>query len=270
MPIIHSIVLGIVQGLTEFLPISSSGHLIFIPKLLGWPDQGIVFDLIVHLGTLAAVVLYLRSTIGEIFSSFFNTGSHHDANRRLGWLAIASAIPAGIVGLFAGDWIEAMFRSPISVAVNLMFWGLILWLADLANQARHTMGKTRPLSLLNLKDSILIGLAQILALFPGVSRSGITITAGLASNLDRRAATRFSFLMSIPIIAAAGGSQVLKIIEYGLNGTGSGALAIGFISALIGGLFALWSLEKIIERWNFRPFAIYRVAVGIIILLVLL
>lgn len=270
MPIIHSVVLGIVQGLTEFLPISSSGHLIFIPKLLGWPDQGVVFDLIVHLGSLVAVVFYLRATIGEIFLSFFKQGSHHDSSRRLGWLALASAIPAGIVGLFAGDWIESTFRSPISVAVNLMFWGLILWLADFANHARHTMGRTKPLSLITLKNSLIIGTAQILALFPGVSRSGITITAGLASNLDRRAATRFSFLMSIPIIAAAGGSQLLKIFESGLNGTGGTALAVGFIASLLGALFALWSLEKIIERWSFRPFAIYRVVIGILILVILL
>jgi len=270
MPILHAIILGIVQGITEFLPISSSGHLIFIPKLLGWPDQGVVFDLIVHLGSLAAVIFYLRSTVGEIFISFFKRGSHHDSSRRLGWLAIASAIPAGIVGLFAGDWIEATFRSPISVAINLMLWGLILWLADLANHARQTMGKTRPLSLISLRDTFVIGLAQILALFPGVSRSGITITAGLASSLDRRAATRFSFLMSIPIIAAAGGSQVLKIFENGLNGTSGNALVFGFIASLLGALFALWSLEKIIERWSFRPFAIYRIVVGIVILFVLL
>lgn len=270
MPVLHAIVLGIVQGLTEFLPISSSGHLIFIPRLLGWPDQGIVFDLIVHLGSLAAVVVYLRSTLGEIFLSFFRRGSHHDSSRRLGRLALASAIPAGVVGYFAGDWIENLFRSPASVAVNLIFWGLILWLADVANRARQQMGRTRPLSLAGMRDALLMGTAQALALVPGVSRSGITITVGLALNLDRHAAVRFSFLMSIPIIAAAGGSQLLKIAGDGLNGTGGGALAVGFAASLGGALFALWGLEKIIERWSFRPFTVYRVAIGVLILIVLL
>lgn len=269
MSIFQAVILGIVQGLTEFLPVSSSGHLIFLPKLFGWADQGMAFDVILHLGTLLAVIVYFRNKLWNIVKSFFGQKEYRIQNieyKRLGWLILLSIIPAGIVGFFFSDWLENSFRSATVVAFNLIFWGLMLYIADrytckLANLSTCQLDK------LNWKQSLFIGCAQVLAFIPGTSRSGITMTAGLFSKLDRNSAAEFSFLMSVPIIALAGGKGLLDLIQSGSFNENFLVLLVGFLSAVLSGLLAVWGLLKIIKKYSFLPFVIYRILLGLGILL---
>ncbi len=252
MDVIQALFLGIIQGLTEFLPISSSGHLIFIPKLFGWADQGLAFDTIIHLGTLAAVVVYFRKRMTD---------------RKLGWLIILSVIPAGIIGFFWGEWIENTFRSALVVGVNMIFWGIVLLVAD--NIRRLKDWKIKRLENLSCGKALFIGCAQAIALIPGVSRSGITMTAGLFSKLDKKSAAEFSFLMSAPIIFLAGLSGMLDFTKQE-TGTAILPLAVGFIASAISGFVAIWGLMKIIQKWSYAPFVVYRIIIGILILAFLL
>ncbi|MGB0865046.1 MAG: undecaprenyl-diphosphate phosphatase, partial [Granulosicoccaceae bacterium] len=195
------IILALVQGLTEFLPVSSSAHLILVPALLGWPDQGIVFDVAVHLGTLIAVVAYFRRDIGAMIPDFFGslTGKGMTDQARLAWGVGIGTIPAGLVGLAAKDFIEANLRSPLVIATTTVVFGLLLLFAD------RTAKLVRNIEHMGWGHYIAIGCAQALALIPGTSRSGITITVALVLGLTRQAAARFSFLLSIPVILLAGG-----------------------------------------------------------------
>ena len=268
MSALHAIVLGVVQGLTEFLPISSSGHLVFIPEFLGWPDQGLAFDVMVHIGTLVAVVIYFRKKIWMIIKAVFSRGGNETMrqNRSLGWLIALSIVPAGIVGFFFGDQIEGAFRSAAVIGWGLIGWGILLYGADLfARRAK----KRKELQDLRWPHALIIGTAQAIALIPGTSRSGITMTAGLFSTFTKKAAAEFSFLMSIPIIALAGALKVLELVQNGAAGVNVDALVIGAIASAVSGFFAIWGLLKIIERWSFLPFALYRVVVGVLILVFL-
>ena len=266
MTIFQAIILGIIQGITEFLPISSSGHLIFLPKLFGWVDQGLAFDAVVHVGSLFAVIIYFRHKIFAVIRDFFKKGQDSKPNRRLGWLLIFTIIPAGIVGFFGSEIIENTLRSIKVIAFGLIFWGIILYAAD-RYALKHKNIKT--LKQTKWKDALFIGMAQAIALIPGTSRSGITMTAGLFSKYNKTAAAEFSFLMSVPIIALAGLMKILGLISGGMGDLQFSVLVVGFVSAALSGFLAIWGLMKIIQKWSFAPFAIYRIVVGILILLFL-
>lgn len=275
MNITQAIILGLIQGLTEFLPISSSGHLVFIPKLLGWADQGLAFDVVVHMGTLLAVIVYFRPQLISMFGHLKNKcwpdvciDEEAVQNRRVFWFIALSVIPAGIAGLWLGDWIEANTRATWIVGASLIFWGVMLGVADKFCLKIHKLTSNLE-SLgqqLTWKKVVLISFAQALALIPGTSRSGITMTAGLFSKLDRKSAAEFSFLISMPIIALAGFSQIFHVALDGGTGLTATAVLAGFVSSVVSGFFAIWILMKIIQRWSFIPFAAYRIIVGILIL----
>jgi undecaprenyl-diphosphatase len=267
MDILHAIVLGIVQGLTEFLPISSSGHLELVPWLFGWedfadPQVGLAFDTALHLGTLVGVVAYLRrELVPYVRHGVLAVVSPKRADKRVGlqaWLFVASAVPAGLVGVIFEDDI-AVLGEPAWIAVSLIGFGLVLWWADRLRGSR-TSGE------FTLVDSLLIGLAQILALNPGTSRSGITITMARMRGFDRDAAARVSFLMSIPVI---GGAVVFQIASLVSDGIPDGLLApmiVGIIAAAISGWCAIWGMMRLLRFRSFGPFVTYRVLVGIAVL----
>ncbi|HBR81122.1 MAG: Undecaprenyl-diphosphatase [Candidatus Uhrbacteria bacterium GW2011_GWE2_45_35] len=257
MPI-QPFILGLIQGLTEFLPISSSGHLILIPKLFGWAEQGLAFDATIHLATLAAVIVALWVDVKTITLGVFK----RNENGRLGWLILTATVPVLAVGFFFNDWFETVFRSPLVVAASLAFWGVILWIADAwtKKQAEDHLEK------IGWKRTVIICLSQIIAFIPGTSRSGITITAGLFGGLSREAAARFSFLLGIPAIAAAGGYSLLKII-YGGESVDWLSLTVAFAAAFVSGFFAIKFLLKIMKAASYKWFAIYRIILAAVILL---
>jgi undecaprenyl-diphosphatase len=257
---VHAIVLAIVQGLSEFLPISSSGHLILIPHLFGWPDQGLAFDVAVHVGTLLALLLYFRREIAAMTVAWLDSvlRRSHTADSRLAWQVLVGTIPVGLAGLAFGDAIEAHLRSPLFVAGTLSFFGLLMYAAD-----RLSHG-TRDEHSLSWPQAIAIGCAQALALMPGTSRSGITMTAGRALGLGRSGAARFSFLLAIPGIAAAGEYEGLKLV------TSPGAvpwssMAIGVAFSALAGLACIHLLIRFIERIGLLPFTVYRLVVAALI-----
>ncbi|MFA5813815.1 MAG: undecaprenyl-diphosphate phosphatase [Patescibacteria group bacterium] len=278
MTLIQSLILGAIQGLTEFLPISSSGHLIFIPKIFGWGDQGLSFDAVVHLGTLVAVVIYFRKKLWSIVKDFrFQISDFRlrfGGSGKLGWMIIITMIPAGVVGLLFGDWIEINLRAAWIIGVSMIFWGILLGIADYFSR-QHLNPSTlkhlnhSALQHLNWRKALFIGCAQAIALIPGTSRSGITMTAGLFSKLDKKTAAEFSFLMSVPIIALAGAVELVKLIKMGFGDLSLLVLAVGFAAAAVSGLIAIWGLMKIIQRWSFMPFVVYRILVGVLILIFL-
>lgn len=262
MDITQAACLAFVQGFTEFLPISSSGHLVLMPKLFGWSDQGLAFDVAVHIGSLIAVVIYFRKdvisivadTLGQLF------GRQATAQSRLGWSVLFATIPVGLAGLLLNDWIELNLRSAITVAVASILFGLVLWRVD--NQADGD----RIVAQINWRDILLIGCAQAVALIPGVSRSGMTILAGRLAGFGRPDAARFSFLMSIPVIILAGG---LKFIELWQSTLAIDWPMLAFALVLSGVIaFACihWFLG-FIKRYSMAPFAFYLIALGGLILL---
>ncbi len=253
MTIAQALVLGVVQGLTEFLPVSSSGHLIIIPKLFGWADQGLVFDVAVHLGTLLAVVVYFRHRLVEA------------ARSSLKWLLLLSMVPAIIVGVLLGDYLAAGERSAVVVAFNLIFWGIVLGLADWFGARMQRAGKTRETRSATWKDALLLGGAQAIALVPGTSRSGITMTAGMFAKFDKASAAEFSFLMSVPIIAAAGAKEALDVFQSGSVNVPITPLIIGMLAAAFSGFLAISFLMKVIRRYSLWPFVVYRVLTGALI-----
>ena len=267
MDILHAIVLGIVQGLTEFLPISSSGHLELVPWLFGWedfadPQVGLAFDTALHLGTLGEVIAYLRrELVPYVRHGVLTVVSPKRADKRVGvqaWLFVASAVPAGLVGVIFEDDI-AVLGEPAWIAVSLIGFGLVLWWAD-------RLRGSRPSGDFTLVDSMLIGLAQVLALNPGTSRSGITITMARMRGFDRDAAARVSFLMSIPVI---GGAVVFQIASLVSDGIPDGLLApmiVGIITAAISGWCAIWGMMRLLRFRSFGPFVKYRVLVGVAVL----
>ena len=268
MTIIQSIVLGSIQGLTEFLPVSSSGHLIFLPKLFGWVDQGLGFDVILHLGSLLAVVVYFRKKIWQMTKAFFSRKEELKSDRKLAWLIILSIIPAGVLGLLFNDWVETNLRGAGVVAFGLIFWGIILWFAD-GYSRKLEAGSRKSLDRVNWKSSLFIGFAQAIALFPGTSRSGITMTAGLFSKFDKKSAAEFSFLMSVPIIFLAGVKHLIEMLEVGLGGLNITVLVVAFLSAAFSGFLAIWGLMRLIQKYSFTPFVVYRIVVGVLILIFL-
>ncbi|MDD4862714.1 MAG: undecaprenyl-diphosphate phosphatase [Alishewanella agri] len=257
MSMLEVIILSIIQGITEFLPISSSAHLILPSAIFGWEDQGIAFDVAVHVGTLLAVMLYFRQDIANLTVGWIKSlGGQHSTDSKLAWWVILATIPAGLAGLLAADLIETFLRSPWVLAITTIVFGLLLWLADATAKQQVSMEQ------MNWRQALIIGLAQAVALIPGTSRSGITMTAAMLLGLDKVSAARFSFLLSIPIIVLSGGYQASKLLseptQYDISGILLGML-LSFISALICIHFFL----KIISRMGMLPFVIYRLLLGI-------
>ena len=268
MPILHAIILGLVQGFSEFLPISSSGHLALVPWLFGWNDFADVtngasiekaFDTALHLGTLVAVLFYLRTElIGYVREGIRIVVSPKRADKQMGkraWLFVASAIPASIAGAIGQQWITDKLGTPVLIAVSLVFFGLLLLWADRQQGTRDVNTFTR-------KDALLIGLAQVLALNPGTSRSGITITAARKFGFSRDAAARVSFLMSVPVIGGAVLFSLVKLIRDGIPDGLIAPMIAGIIAAGISGWVAMWGMIRILRTRNFNMFVMYRVAVG--------
>jgi undecaprenyl-diphosphatase len=257
----HALVLGLVQGLTEFLPVSSSGHLILVPHLFGWADQGLAVDAALHLGTLAALIAYFR---GELVALVTGTLS-----RRLVLVLVLATIPAGLAGLLFGKVIAEHLRLPLLIAATTAFWGGVMWAAD-RRPPPPPPGESDPLERIGLGRGLLVGLAQAMALIPGTSRSGITITTGLLAGLDRATAARFSFLLGIPVTAAASLLKSVQLLEAGIPPGQSGPLAVAILTSFASGWLAVWFLVRYLKQRSLLPFVLYRFALSAVILLVAL
>lgn len=260
MDILQIIVLALVQGLTEFLPVSSSAHLILVPILTGWEDQGLAFDVAVHVGTLSAVVFYFRKEIGLMFVAWIDSlKGRHTEDSRLAWGVLIGTVPVGIAGLLFKGFIEDNLRTELVIAITTIVFGLLLWYADWSGK------RARDEHSLSLKDIFIIGCAQAIALIPGTSRSGITITAGLMLGLTAKASARFSFLLSIPVIVLAGGLETLDYLAVASAGDVNDLL----IGALISGISAylcITAFLKLLERIGMTPFVVYRLILGVVLL----
>ncbi len=257
--IFQAVVLGIVQGLAELLPISSSAHLALTPYFFGWTDPGLAFDVALHLGTLIALVWYFRAEWIDMTKSAWNIASTrrietvHD--RRLVYLVVAT-IPGGVGGLLLNDLAETTFRSPMIIGTTLIVMGVALWAAD------RWSARARMIEDVTMRDAIIVGCAQVLALIPGVSRSGSTITAGRFLKLDRPSAARFSFLMSMPITLAA---VMLKVPEAVRSEGISAPLVAGVIAAAISSWLAITVLLRYVSKHSFGVFAVYRVILAAVV-----
>lgn len=265
MDLIQTVVLALMQGITEFLPISSSAHLILVPVIAGWQDQGLAFDVAVHVGTLSAVVAYFRHELLRMAREWTGSvlGRGLTADARLAWAVLWGTIPVGLAGLLFKDFIELHLRSSLVIAVTTILFGVLLGWADIAGRRQRDEHSIRWL------DVLIIGVAQAIALIPGTSRSGITITAGLALGLTREASARFSFLLSIPVIVLAGGLETLELATSELP------VAWGdiFIGALISGVSAYLCIHfflKLLNRIGMWPFVLYRLVLGGVLLLLFL
>lgn len=258
---VEAIVLAIVQGLSEFLPISSSGHLILVPHFAGWKDQGLAFDVAVHVGTLVAVVAYFRRQLLAMTRAWCGSfrGGPLSPDARLAWCVLVATIPVGLAGLLFAGWIEDNLRNPVFVAFTLSGFGLLMWLADRFGRQRrdeYTIG---------WRDALLIGAAQALSLMPGTSRSGVTMTLGRSLGLTREAAARFSFLLAVPGIGMAGAYELLHLLQDPGNGADWPLMGLGVaVSAATGYLCIHWLL-KVITRIGLAPFALYRFALAALI-----
>jgi undecaprenyl-diphosphatase len=258
---IQALLLALVQGLTEFLPVSSQAHLVLYSLISGETYQGIDFDIVLHAGSLVAVVLYFRGELIRMTGDWLRSlvGGPKTPDSKLAWWIILATIPAGIAGLLFKDQAEAALRSPLIMALALIIFGLALGWADWrfrGQRDEHSLG---------LADVLIIGFAQALALIPGTSRSGITITAALFLGLNRESASRFSFLLSIPIIAAAGLLAALDLSESGFE-SGFGVLVIGFLAAAISTYACIHFFLAFIKRIGMLPFVVYRVVLGLLLI----
>lgn len=258
MDFIQILVLAIVQGLTEFLPISSSAHLILVPELFGWPDQGVAFDVAVHIGTLAAVLLYFRDELGGLIVSGLRAlGGHWNTEAKLAWCVVLGTVPVVIFGLLCKDWISGYARHATLLACTSIFFGILLGLADrFGRGARGTIG---------WKDALLIGLAQAIALIPGTSRSGITITAGLALGMNRTTAARFSFLLSIPTILASA-TLITRDLIISPDPVAWRELLLGALISGVSAYLCIRFFMALLERSGMMPYVLYRIALGIFLL----
>jgi undecaprenyl-diphosphatase len=274
----QAIVLGIVQGLTEFLPVSSSAHLLVVPWLLGWESPGLAFDAALHLGTLAAVIVYFWRDLVAMTLAFpramqrpgaiLRSDNPADVMSRLSLLIALGTVPGLAAGLLGAATIDAVYHPSgvapdaviVAVAAALIVLALLLLWAERA--ARHVRGMDN----LTVRDAAIIGLAQAAALIPGVSRSGATITAGLFRDLTRVDAARFSFLLGVPIIAAAGAKGLLDMLTSGLDAGQLGVFAVALAASALAGFAAIWGLLRYLQRASTAIFIIYRIALGILLL----
>lgn len=255
----HAVVLGVVQGATEFLPVSSSGHLILVPALFGWPDQGLAFDAAVHLGTGLALLCYFLPELGRILRGVVD-GRPDDW--RLAVAIVAGTLPAAIAGLALERTIEARLRSTTVVALSTILWALVLWGADRL-ASRGGIGELRAVG---VRRAVVVGLAQVVALVPGTSRSGITLSAGLFTGLDRSTAARFAFLLGLPVTAGAGFLKTASLAGAGLPRDELWAVTLGIATSFAAGLLAIWFLVAYLRRRTLLVFVVYRLALGLLIL----
>lgn len=259
MTLIQIIVLAVVQGLTEFLPISSSAHLILVPVISDWPDQGLAFDVAVHVGTLSAVAWYFRHDVTTMTKDWTLSCLQRKTvgDSRLAWAVLIGTIPVGAAGLLLHDFVDTVLRSPLVIAWATIGFGLLLWWADVQGKRQRSEHQ------LSWKDIIIVGLAQVLALIPGTSRSGITMTAGLMLGLTRSASARFSFLLSIPVILLAGGYKSLKLFQAG--NVDWMAIVIGTALSAITAYLCIKVFLSVLERMGMLPFVIYRLLLGAVL-----
>lgn len=260
----EAIVLGIAQGLTEFLPISSTAHVLILSQLFGWPDPGAAYSAVVQIGTEVAVLLYFRREIGQIAGAWLRSlrdpAARRDPNAKMGWLIIIGTIPVAVLGVLFRDQIETVARNLYLVAAMLIVFGIILALADALGARRKDEHQ------ITVRDGLVFGLAQALALIPGVSRSGATISAGLAMGYTRAAAARYAFLLAVPAVLASGLFEARKI--------GSSTVAWGptlvstAIAFVVGYLVIAWLLRYLMTK-SYLPFVIYRIVVGLMVLVLL-
>jgi undecaprenyl-diphosphatase len=252
MTISHSIILGIVQGIAEFLPISSSAHLVFIPWIFNWPVHTLTFDVALHIGTLFALLFFFWREWWGIIRS------------RLVWLLILGCIPGGIAGLVGEKYFEETFRGPLTIAIFMIGLALLLWAAEVYSQ------KKKDLTAVSWIDSLVIGTSQALALMPGVSRSGITMTTGLFMGLKRKTAAKFSFLLSAPIIFGAGVYKGYGLLKHGLPVDERLPFLVGMITAAVVGYFAIKYLLQYLQKNTFYLFIWYRIIVGVMLIVLFL
>ncbi|MFC1687401.1 undecaprenyl-diphosphate phosphatase [Patescibacteria group bacterium] len=270
LDIIYSLFFGAIQGITEFFPISSSGHLVLfhevVPLTLG---DSLAFDVALHVGTLGALVLVFRKEITlysiAFFRSFSKWNVREDVNQRISWFLVLATIPSIIVGLLANDIIESLFRNTLLVAILLIGVGLLFFPIEKLSR------KNRSIKNLTFKDALWIGLAQVLAFMPGVSRSGITLLVGFGRDLTREAAARFSFLLAIPIVFIAGAKKVYDLTQVSITSSELISLAIGFVASLLVGFAVIKYFLRFVRNHSLIPFAWYRIALGaaVIVLLIL-
>ena len=266
MEVFQIVILALVQGVTEFLPISSSAHLLLPSSLLGWPDQGLAFDVAVHVGSLLAVIIYFRDDILRLISAWFG-GFNRDRELsisqqqdcRLAWFIILATIPAGLAGLLFNDFIEAHLRSIAVVALTTIVFGLLLLAAD-SRHSRVLDSNVKTLANLTVKTVIFIGICQAFALIPGTSRSGVTITAALFLGIGRTDAARFSFLLSIPIIVLSGGFKALELLNE--SSVPWLELLLGASLSAISAYACIHYFLSYINRLGMLPFVIYRLGLG--------
>jgi undecaprenyl-diphosphatase len=265
--VLQALVMGIVQGLTEFLPVSSSGHLVIVPALLGWDDPFITsleFSVMLHVGTLAALLVYFRRDWARLIpaglAALRERSFRDDPDRRLAWLLAAATVPALVAGFLFNDLISDRFRQVGLVALMLVVGGAVLWLAERSGRRNRAVGE------LSFPLAIGIGAAQALALVPGISRSGISIAAGLFAGLDREAAARFAFLMAMPITAAAGAYEALSLVrgEAAVE-MQLGPLLVGMVASCLSGLVAIAALLRFLRTRSTDVFVAYRILLALIV-----
>jgi undecaprenyl-diphosphatase len=265
MPLYQVVVLALIQGITEFLPISSTAHLALAPWLLGWTDPGLTFDIALHVGTLLAILVYFFRTWLQIIAQAigFHYGEDDALRRNPGilWLLVVGSIPIGIFGYVFGKQAETTWRSPVVIGAMMVAVGILMWLGERAGSRK------KDLSAVTLTDSLAIGAAQAVAIIPGTSRSGITITAGLFRNLDRPTAARFSFLLSAPAIAAAAAKALHDLMKHGGIPAGMHTpLALGIVISAVSGLAVIALLLRFLQRHTLYFFIYYRIIFGIIVI----
>jgi undecaprenyl-diphosphatase len=270
MPLYQAVILALVQALTEFLPVSSTAHLTLVPWIMHWPDPGLAFDVALHAGTLVAVLLYffkdwLTLALCGLGMKYPATASTEEVaqHRRLFWYMVIGTIPGGIAGKLFDRQVEDYFRTPMIIGTSMVLVALLMWWAD------SKSGLTRKLEDANLGDAATIGVAQAVALWPGVSRSGITITTGLFRGLTREAATRFSFLLSTPLIAGAVALKLpglIKLHKVGALDLPLSTLIISIIISGVAGYFVIAFFIRYLQTRTLKPFVIYRLVVGVMIL----
>jgi len=261
MTLLHIVVLAIIQGLTEFLPVSSSAHLILGSRLFGWPDQGLVFDVATHLGTLCAVLVYFRHDLAQLLRAVFvppRTASER-RHRSLAICLVWASLPALAIGAFAAHAVEQSLRNLHVIAWATVVFALLLWLADALGR------RTRSLEDMKLPHAVLVGLAQALALVPGTSRSGVTITMARALGYSPEAAARFSFLLAVPVLAAAGGYGVLRVVT-GESNIDWQVFGLGLVLSAGAGWVCIAAFLALLRRFGLGPFIAYRLALGALLL----
>jgi len=261
MTIFHAVLLGIVQGLGEFLPISSSAHLVLVPWLLKFPDPGLTFDAALHFGTAIAVLAFFWKDFVRLISAFFRSIGKRSAttlNEKLSWYLVIGSIPGGIIGILLEKEAEKAFRAPLLIAASLAIMGIVLYAADRASK------RTKDISHLGFKDALIVGTMQALAIIPGVSRSGITMTTSLFRNFEREDAARFSFLLSAPITIGAALFEGRKLLHASIDA----AFFIGVIVSAIVGYLSIKFLLQYVAKSSFSAFAVYRLVIAILIVAV--